>query len=106
MDGTKERSFMSELDVEEDAYGRRNRPRLDAGPSELTVLTDHNSSSSGKSLGSGHAGVRTTQGHDRRERVRQPRKMTSLSQSQEEVLESITCAPGLEQYSFEVSPIA
>jgi len=104
--------FYSELDVQADAYGRRNRPRLDPGPSKLTYISGHTTSASAKSspasspnrrgrgigrlhaswrvanVGVGVVGVSTG-------------VASCASETRNEVYESVTCMPGCEGYSFE-----
>ncbi|THH29551.1 hypothetical protein EUX98_g4638 [Antrodiella citrinella] len=122
--------FYSELDVQADAYGRRNRSRLDTRPQRLTYVddslnynhlnlpTNHSSSSASASYLSSAGSSRRPQGRLSNTGPGLKRlptwKATSGSgsaggsegstktQTQNEVYESVSCMPGCEGYSFEV----
>ncbi|TCD62702.1 hypothetical protein EIP91_006527 [Steccherinum ochraceum] len=87
-------AFHSEIDVEEDVMGRRNRPRLDAGPE------GHNREGyPARFFGNGEQGKR--HGTEQRRTRRSVGSRKSLVAAHDEVLQSITCSPELAQYSFE-----
>ncbi|KAH8103272.1 hypothetical protein BXZ70DRAFT_924818 [Cristinia sonorae] len=91
----EEGPFYSDIDIQANAYGRRNRPRLDSGPKELTFVGQQPKQQQQKRVGRGSRHWKNASS-----------AVISTAPSVPETYESIVCAPDLEQFSFEELRVA